>query len=128
MKKKILIADDVETTRLILKRMLLKLSDSWVIEEARDGEEALDSYFHFQPDYVLLDVELPELDGWEILQCIREIDKETTIIMVTASNEPDDVLRAKELGANGFVCKPFDTAEFADALDYTNPTIQLQSA
>ena len=114
--KRILIADDVRAVRMVLRRQLNKLSRDWIIEEACDGEETLDCYFASEPDVILLDVEIPEADGWEVLQTIREVDKDVIIIMVTASDSPGDVVRAVSLGASGFVGKPFDPEELADAL------------
>ena len=113
---KVLIADDVKSTRLILKRMLDKFTGNWDYQEASNGEEALDRYFASEPDVLLLDVQLPEANGWEILETIRQIDKKTRIIMITACEEPEDVLKAVRLGADGYVAKPFDQEELADAL------------
>lgn len=115
-KKKILIADDASTIRMVLKRLLQRLDGEWEISEADEGGSILDTYFELSPDYILLDVELPEVNGWEILSTIRDFDKDTKIIMVTASERTEDVLKAAELGADGFVGKPFDINELADAL------------
>lgn len=125
--KRILIADDVKAIRMVLKRMVSKLSGEWVINEACDGEETLDHYFASEPDIVLLDVEIPLIDGWNVLQTIREVDSDVTIIMVTASEAPEDVMRAVELGASGFVGKPFDPDELADALGYATAPVALQA-
>ena len=114
--KRLLIADDSKTVRMVLHKTLLKLGEDWIIHEAADGPSILDSYFDFEPAIVLLDVELPGVDGWEILRCIREIDDKTIVIMITSSRLPEHVQRAIEMGASGFVGKPFDKDELAEAL------------
>lgn len=101
---------------MVLHRTLLKLGEDWIIHEAADGGAILDAYFDFEPAIVLLDVELPDVDGWEILRCIREIDDKTIVIMITSSRTPEHVQKAIEMGATGFVGKPFDKEELAEAL------------
>ena len=116
MNRKILIADDLKPIRMILRRILDKISSDWDIEEASCGEEALDRIYWSEPDIVLLDVQLPKKNGWEILSSVREADGKTMVVMVTASESPEDVQKAVDLGASGFVGKPFDQNEIAQAL------------
>ena len=80
---------------------------------ARDGVEAIDYLFHLEqgaeemPRLVLLDLNLPRLDGFGVLKKIRQVErtKFIPVVMLTASNHPDDVRRAYELGANGYLDK-----------------------
>ena len=80
---------------------------------ARDGVEAIDYLFHPEqgaeemPRLVLLDLNLPRLDGFGVLKKIRQVErtKFIPVVMLTASNHPDDVRRAYELGANGYLDK-----------------------
>ena len=80
---------------------------------ARDGVEAIDHLFHPEqsveemPRLVLLDLSLPRLDGFGVLRKIRQAErtKFIPVVMLTASNHPDDVRRAYELGANGYLDK-----------------------
>ena len=116
MKKRILIGDDVKIVRMVLRRFLERLAPNSTIIESWDGSSIMDAFFAYEPEVVLLDVELPEIDGWEILRCIREVDPKVKVIMVTSSQTPEDVQKAVELGAAGFVGKPFDLAELSDAL------------
>ena len=117
--QRILIADDSAVIRVVLRRMVTRLGLNCEILEATDGENVMDTYFECEPSVILLDVEMPQVNGWEILRCIRDIDEETRVIMVTASKTPDDVLKAIALGADGFVGKPFDHDELLDALGFT---------
>lgn len=114
--KKILLADDVKVVRVSLRTILKRFPQEWDFFEGQDGSSILEAYFEHQPDIILLDVVLPEVDGWEILRTIRDVDEDVRIVMLTASDEPKDVLKAVELGADGFVGKPFDMDELADAL------------
>ena len=82
MNRKILIADDIKSIRMILWRTLDKISSDWEIEEASDGEEALDRIYWSEPDIILLDVQLPKKDGWDILRSVREADKKTETFML----------------------------------------------
>lgn len=101
---------------MVLRRTLSQLSSEFSFIEAGCGKEAIDRYFLEEPDVLLLDVQLPGMEGWEILEWIRQVDQDVQIFMVTASGQPESVHKAIRLGANGFVGKPFDKEELADAL------------
>ena len=113
---KILIAEDVKSTRMVLRRMIEKMPGDWDITEAEDGERALELYFQIAPEVIFLDVQLPKVNGWGLLSYVRRSDDETQIVMVTASKEAEDVQKAADLGANGFVGKPFDNDELREFL------------
>jgi DNA-binding response OmpR family regulator len=131
--KKILIVDDEER---MLRFIRLNLEhDGFQVIEAVKGHEALDKMRTGMPDLILLDVMLPDLDGFEVLKMIREIST-TPIIMLTAKGEEDDRVKGLELGADDYVTKPFSPRELvsrvkavlrrveADATD-TNDVIQV---
>jgi len=80
------------------------------VSEALNGREGLDKLRTFMPDLVLLDVMLPDLDGFELLKMIREIDN-VPVIMLTAKSEEEDKVRGLELGADDYVTKPFSPRE-----------------
>ena len=113
---KILIAEDVKSTRMVLRRMIEKMPGDWEIIEAEDGERALELYFQLAPEIIFLDVQLPKVNGWGLLSFVRRSDAETQIVMVTASKESEDVQKAADLGASGFVGKPFDQDELREFL------------
>jgi two-component system response regulator len=115
--------DDVELTlRAFAKSRILN-----EVVVARDGEEALDYLFlrgaHAQrepaenPEIVLLDLKLPKLDGLTVLRAIRsdERTRRLPVIVLTSSNEEADVLASYDLGANSFVRKPVDFAQFSES-------------
>jgi two-component system response regulator len=115
--------DDVELTL----RAFARSNVASEIVVIRDGEEALDYLFatgaHVDrdpsrlPSLVLLDLNMPKVDGFEVLRSIRENERtrRLPVVVLTSSNEEQDVIRSCDLGANSFVRKPVDFAEFIDA-------------
>lgn len=113
MKTKILIAEDNNVTLTLYRQVLPeKLCDLKIV---RDGEEALAVYKKWKPDIVLLDYNMPILNGYQTLKTIRQIenDKTTTIIMVTSSSDKDDIIACGKLGIQGYLMKPFKANEIA---------------
>lgn len=106
-RKKILIVDDVRFIANLIKTRLAYLD--YEIEQATDGEEALEKIKSFYPDLVLLDIMLPKLTGTEVLKRIKEDPsfKDLKIIMISARNKDKDILNNIRLGANDFITKPF---------------------
>lgn len=106
--KKILVVDDEER---MLRFIRLNLEhDGFQVIEAIKGREALDKMRTGMPDLILLDVMLPDLDGFEVLKMVREISS-IPIIMLTAKGEEDDRVKGLELGADDYVTKPFSPRE-----------------
>lgn len=105
---RILVVDD-EPRMIRFIRMNLEL-EGWEVVEAADGQAALDKLRDTLPDLVILDVMMPELDGFETLRLLREISS-IPVIMLTARGEEDDRVRGLELGADDYVPKPFSPRE-----------------
>jgi two-component system, OmpR family, KDP operon response regulator KdpE len=105
---RVLVVDDEPQMRRFMRTTLT--SAGYEIEEARTGEEALTKVRDFLPDLVLLDINMPGLDG---LSTCREIRAggNTGIIMLTVRNSEDDKVAALDAGADDFVAKPFSTPE-----------------
>ena len=101
---KILVVEDDHSTREILTHALKRAGHGVVT--AADGMGALDLVGSANPDLILLDVGLPDIDGFEVCRRIR-LDRQVPIIMLTARDEEDDVMRAFKLGADDYVTKPF---------------------
>lgn len=103
-----LVVDDMSTMRKIIRTILNQLGYSSV-EEAENGKEALAKLRAGNYDFVLLDWNMPELDGFETLKQIRADDKlkNMPVIMVTAEAKKENVLMAIQAGANNYVVKPF---------------------
>jgi two-component system cell cycle response regulator len=103
---RILVVDDNEVNVELL--VVILASEHYVVSTAFDGFEALAKIAAEKPDIVLLDVMMPELDGFEVCRCIKA-DPATThipVIMVTALSDVDDLVRGFEAGADDFVTKP----------------------
>ncbi|MBQ3052481.1 MAG: response regulator transcription factor [Clostridia bacterium] len=105
---KILIVDDDNNICELLRLYLEK--DGFETVVANDGLTAVKYAEKYSPDLILLDIMLPELDGWQVCREIRKTS-ETPIIMLTAKGETFDKILGLELGADDYVTKPFDTKE-----------------
>jgi PleD family two-component response regulator len=107
-KANILVVDDSRTNRSLLARRLEQQGHS--VAQAENGREALDQMAARPFDLVLLDVVMPELDGYEVLAKLRENSslREIPVIMISAVDEIDSVVKCIELGAEDYLPKPFD--------------------
>jgi two-component system KDP operon response regulator KdpE len=106
--RRILVVDDeVRMVRFI--RLNLE-HDGFQVIEAYNGMQALERIRTNLPDLVLLDVMMPDIDGFEVLRTIREISQ-VPVIMLTAKGEEDDRVRGLELGADDYITKPFSPRE-----------------
>ena len=107
-KEKILIVDDDKNICDLLRMYLEK--EGYAVVMAHNGVDAVNTFNIENPDLVLLDIMLPQLDGWQVCREIRKIS-EKPIIMLTAKDETFDKVLGLELGADDYVTKPFDTKE-----------------
>ncbi len=106
--RRILVVDDeVRMVRFI--RLNLE-HDGFQVIEAYNGLQALERMRTNLPDLVLLDVMMPDIDGFEVLRTIREVSQ-VPVIMLTAKSEEDDRVRGLELGADDYITKPFSPRE-----------------
>ena len=105
---RILVVDD-EARMINFIRMNLELEGVQVFG-ALNGVEALDQVRKHIPDLILLDVMMPQLDGFETLRALREFSS-VPVVMLTAKSEEDDVIRGLELGADDYITKPFSPRE-----------------
>ncbi len=104
-KRKVLMVDDEERMRKLVRDFLAKRD--FQVLEAGDGEEAIDIFFADKKiDLVILDVMMPKMSGWEVLETIRKYSK-VPVIMLTAKSEERDELRGFELGVDEYITKPF---------------------
>src|SRR5687767_15826477 len=108
---KILIADDEQVGRQLLEALLL--SQGYALDFAANGTEALAKAINWVPDLILLDVMMPDMDGFEVCRRVRSHQSlaEIPIIMLTALDDKDSRLRGIEAGADEFISKPFDRTE-----------------
>ena len=99
------------STRVILRKMLIK--DSWKVDEAENGEVALEKIKIKKPELILLDLLMPVMDGFEATLAIREFEQKnetyTPIIALTANTSPEDREKARASGMDDFLAKPITT-------------------
>ena len=115
-----LLVEDNPDDEALVVRMFKKLPGGPVLHVVRDGEEALEfllSAAH-PPQLVLLDLKLPKVGGMEVLKRIRAEPrlKRMPVVVLASSSEPKDVAACYDLGANGYIRKPPDLIDFADAI------------
>ena len=106
---RILIADDEDVIRFVLKETLEK--ESYDIEEARDGNEAVIKARNSRFDLVIMDIKMPGLDGISALKEIRKIDSSIPVVMITAYGTSNIAMKAMKEGAYDYFTKPFDVGE-----------------
>ena len=107
--KKILIAEDEEMLASIIRDTLE--SKGFKVQLAKNGKEAISYFQTFSPDLVVLDVMMPEANGYEVGEFIRKTNKQIPIIFLTAKTQTVDVLKGFSIGANDYVKKPFSLDE-----------------
>ncbi|MCK9321434.1 MAG: hybrid sensor histidine kinase/response regulator [Bacteroidales bacterium] len=108
---KILIVDDVKANVMLLKA-LVKKNDFQIIE-AFDGKQALEMFEAHKPDLILLDIMMPILDGYQVLEKIRtgSINTDVSVILITALDNKEEVVKGFSAGANDYISKPFNNKE-----------------
>jgi len=112
-KNRILVVDD-EKRMVTFIRLNLE-HDGFDVIEAYNGSQAIDRLRDSLPDLILLDVMMPDLDGFEVLRLIREVSA-VPVIMLTAKGEENDKVRGLELGADDYVTKPFSPRELVSRI------------
>jgi DNA-binding response OmpR family regulator len=108
MAEKILVIDDEETTVQLIT-ILLERRGYEVIKAYR-AEDGLRKAYRTHPDLVLLDIMMPDMDGWEVCRRLRELS-EVPIIFLTARHEVHEVVKGLEMGADDYIIKPYDNDE-----------------
>ncbi len=103
---KILLVDDSKTMRNIQRNVLAQIGNN-TVEEACDGQDALSKAMAFQPDLILVDWNMPNMDGLTFVKTFRQSNKTTPLIMVTTESEKSRVIEAIKAGVNNYVVKPF---------------------
>lgn len=116
MTKRVLVVDDAMFMRIKLKDILEK-NGYEVVEEAENGEEAVEKYKIEKPDLVTMDITMPGMDGVTALKEIKKIDPDAKVIMCSAMGQQSMVMDAIQAGALDFIVKPFDTERVIESLD-----------
>jgi DNA-binding NarL/FixJ family response regulator len=113
---RVVIADDHQLFRRGLKMVLEAEDDIEVVAEAPDGQDAVTRVEQLAPDVVLMDVRMPRMGGIEATRAIRQLFPITRIIVLSVSDEQDDLYSAFKAGANGYLLKEVSIEEVADAV------------
>ena len=95
---------------------MLRNEEYQVVGEARNGLQAVEAVQRLTPDIVCLDVMMPEMDGLEALQAIKQARPETVVVMITGNSSVENVQESIQGGAASFIVKPFNTAKVLDTL------------
>lgn len=113
---KIMITDDHSMIREGLKNLLELDGDIEVIAEAVDGEDCLDKLLTVTPDVLLLDINMPKINGLEVLKKLKERKSKVKVLVLTVHNETEYLMKAVEIGINGYVLKDSESAELKKAI------------
>lgn len=105
----VLLVEDEQTLAMIIKDTLE--GQNFIIHTDDDGEEGLRLFFDLRPDVLVADVMMPHMDGFEMVRRIRQTDKQTPVLFLTARSAINDVVEGFELGANDYLKKPFGMQE-----------------
>lgn len=115
---KILLIDDSRTMRNIQKAVLTQIG-THEIQEACDGQDGLSKLAAFNPELILVDWNMPNMDGLTFIKTFRQTNKTTPVIMVTAEAEKSRVIEAIKAGVNNYVVKPFTPDLLKQRIDET---------
>lgn len=116
-KGKILVVEDEESL-LMLERILLS-SKGYTVTGVMNGKSALEEIAANKPDLVILDIMLPEMDGFEVCRLIKENPetRDIPVVMLTAKKSNQDVTRGMQVGANAYITKPFKSAMVIEVIE-----------
>lgn len=117
---RILIADDIEETRSLLKQVLMLEDDSFeVVGEAGDGEEAVKKNKQLKPDIILMDINMPKMNGLEATEEIMKTTPDADVIIMSVQNDTEYLRTAMEAGAKGYILKPINHEEVSELIKKT---------
>lgn len=127
---KVMIADDHSMIREGIKQLLELEGDFEVIAEACDGTDCMNKLMTVLPDILLLDINMPKMNGLEVLQSIRDRRMKIKVLVLTVHNEVEYLLKAVDIGVNGYLLKDSESAELKKAIlsvikgeDYIQPSL-----
>ncbi len=112
MNANVLIVDDSKFMHIMLEKILDKMGYNTI--SAYNGKEAINSFIENKPDLITLDINLPDIDGLEVIKSIKELNKNCKVVMCTALAHEKFYDDSLELGANGYITKPFTEDKFMD--------------
>lgn len=127
---KLMIADDHSMIREGLKQLLELEGEFEVIAEAADGVECIEKLKEVTPEVLLLDINMPNMNGLEVLEKIKELKWDVRVLVLTVHNEVEYLLKAVDIGINGYLLKDSESAKLKKAIlsvvngeDYIQPSL-----
>lgn len=116
MRKRILTVDDSASMRMLLKASLTK--QGFDIESAEDGEHGLSRMNELHPDLLITDINMPKMDGFELIEEVRKLPefRGTPILVLSTEFSDEKKARARSVGATGWITKPFDPEKLGAAI------------
>lgn len=125
MPKSILIIDDSRIARIMLNSCILQYKE-YDIFEAKDGVEGVEKYKELKPDIVFMDLTMPKLNGYDATKEIIKLDKNATILVLTADVQPKSIDKILEIGAFSVIKKPAEPDDIKNALVSAEKKIDAQ--
>ena len=113
---RVLIADDERPARKFLANLLAAVPDVEVVAEASNGKEGIALVKTVKPDLLLLDLNMKDMSGLDVLKQIKAADLDTRVVMVTVSDQTEDLVAALRLGADGYLLKDMEPEQMVDSL------------
>ncbi|WP_086479737.1 response regulator [Oceanospirillum sanctuarii] len=115
MSKTVLVVDDSRVSRMMLSKMISMADSEWEIVEAEDGQQAVEKASASTPDLIVMDINMPVMDGFQAIEILRPQLPDTTMILLSANIQSSSQARAEELGVH-FIAKPITPAVAEKAL------------
>ncbi|OHW62770.1 chemotaxis protein CheY [Andreesenia angusta] len=115
MSNSILVVDDAAFMRMMIKEILTKNGFD-VVGEAENGAKAVEKYKELNPDLVIMDITMPEMDGIQAVKAIKEVDGNAKVVMCSAMGQQAMVIEAIQAGARDFIVKPFQADRVVEAI------------
>ncbi|MDH4071216.1 MAG: response regulator [Ignavibacteria bacterium] len=114
-KKRLLVVDDEDALRTVLCSELK--SEGFAVQDASDGDEAIDILERDEFDLVLLDIKMPKVNGFDVLKHVKEKHPSTKVVMLTGFADLKNAIESKKLGAEDFVSKPYDLVDLLTTIE-----------
>ncbi|WP_028305253.1 response regulator [Oceanospirillum maris] len=115
MNKTVLVVDDSRVSRMMLSKVIASIDASWKVIEAEDGQQAVDKALAETPDLIVMDINMPVMDGFQAIEILRPKLPNTTMILLSANIQSSSQARAEELSVH-FIAKPVTPAVAVKAL------------
>jgi len=124
---KVLVVDDSMIIRRQITNIFVEMGHE-VIAEAKDGKSAISIYRDKKPDFVTMDITMPDMDGIETVTKIKSKDKSAKILMVTSHGQEKMVIQSIKAGAKGYILKPVTVQKMQEALNKIFPELTKKKA